>query len=100
MANPLLEKWDGPFKLAPFNKITDDHFAPAFEEALDAARDEVTAIAENPEKPSFANTIEALEASGAQLDKVLSVFFTVAGSDSNPKRQELQRTFSPKLATY
>ena len=100
MANPLLEKWDRPFNLAPFDKITDDHFAPAFEEALQEARDEVTAIAENPEKPSFANTIEVLEASGEQLDKVLSVFFTVAGSDSNPKRQELQRAFSPKLAAY
>ncbi|MRU15193.1 M3 family metallopeptidase [Roseovarius sp. A21] len=100
MANPLLENWDGPFKLAPFDEISDEHFEPAFEEALEAAREEVVAIAENPEKPSFANTIEALEASGEQLDKVLSVFFTVAGSDSNAKRQELQREFSPKLAAY
>ncbi|WP_306155570.1 M3 family metallopeptidase [Roseovarius sp. MMSF_3281] len=100
MANPLLEKWDGAFKLAPFDEISDAHFEPAFEEALGAARAEVTAIAENPEKPSFANTIEALEASGEALDKVLSVFFTLAGSDSNPKRQELQRAFSPKLAAY
>ena len=100
MTNPLLKEWDGPFKLAPFDEISDEHFEPAFEEALEAARAEVTAIAENPEKPSFANTIEALETSGEQLDKVLSVFFTVAGSDSNPKRQELQREFSPKLAAY
>ena len=100
MANPLLEKWDGPFNMAPFDEISDEHFEPAFEEALEAARAEVTAIAENPEKPSFANTIEALEASGEQLDKVLSVFFTVSGSDSNPKRQKLQRAFSPKLAAY
>jgi len=100
MANPLLKEWDGPFKLAPFDEISDEDFEPAFEEALEAARADVTAIAESPEKPSFANTIEVLEASGEQLDKVLSVFFTVAGSDSNPKRQELQRTFSPKLAAY
>jgi len=100
MANPLLKEWDGPFNLAPFDEISDEHFEPAFEEALEAARAEVTAIAENPEKPSFANTIEALEASGEQLDKVLSVFFTVSGSDSNPKRQKLQRAFSPKLAAY
>ena len=100
MANPLLKEWDGPFKLAPFDEISDEHFEPAFEEALEVARAEVAAIAENLEIPSFANTIEALEASGEQLDKVLSVFFTVAGSDSNPKRQELQRAFSPKLAAY
>ena len=100
MVNPLLKEWDGPFKLAPFDEIADEHFKPAFEEALEAARAEVMEIAENPEKPSFANTIEALEASGEPLDKVLSVFFTVAGADSNPKRQELQREFSPKLAAY
>ena len=100
MTNPLLKEWGGPFKLAPFDEISDEDFEPAFEKALEAARAEVKAIAEKSEKPSFANTIEALEASGESLDKVLSVFFTVAGSDSNPKRQELQRAFSPKLAAY
>src|SRR6056297_981011 len=100
MTNPLLKEWGGPFKLAPFDEISDEDFEPAFEKALEAARAEVKAIAEKSEKPSFANTIEALETSGEQLDKVLSVFFTVAGSDSNPKRQELQREFGPKLAAY
>src|SRR6056297_428687 len=100
MTNPLLKEWGGPFKLAPFDEISDEDFEPAFEKALEAARAEVKAIAEKSEKPSFANTIEALEASGESLDKVLSVFCTVAGSDSNPKRQELQRAFSPKLAAY
>jgi len=100
MTNPLLKEWGGPFKLAPFDEISDEDFEPAFEKALEAARAEVKAIAEKSEKPSFANTIEALEASGESLDKVLSVFFTVAGSDSKPKRQELQRAFSPKLAAY
>ncbi|MBU3261457.1 M3 family metallopeptidase [Roseovarius sp. PS-C2] len=100
MSNPLLADWDTPFQIAPFERIGDAHFAPAFETALEAARDEVRAIAENPEKPSFANTIEALEASGEGLDKVLSVFFSLAGADSNPERQELQRDFGPKLAAY
>ncbi len=100
MSNPLLADWDTPFQIAPFERIGDAHFAPAYEKALEAARDEVRAIAENPEKPSFANTIEALEASGEALDKVLSVFFSVAGADSNSERQELQRDFGPKLAAY
>src|SRR6056297_364097 len=100
MTNPLLKEWGGPFKLAPFDEISDEDFEPAFEKALEAARAEVKAIAEKSEKPSFANTIEALEASGESLDKVLSVFFTLAGSDSNAKRQELQREFSPKLAAF
>ena len=100
MSNPLLADWDTPFQIAPFERIGDAHFAPAFETALEAARDEVRTIAKNPEKPSFANTIEALEASGEGLDKVLSVFFSLAGADSNPERQELQRDFGPKLAAY
>src|SRR6056297_2374511 len=100
MTNPLLKEWGGPFKLAPFDEISDEDFEPAFEEALEAARGEVKGIAENPEKPSFANTIEALEASGQALGKELSVFFTVAGADRKAKRQELQRAFIPKLAAY
>lgn len=100
MTNPLLADWHTPFALAPFDSISDDDFAPAFETALGAARAEVAAIAENPEPATFANTIEALESSGAALDKVLSVFFTLAGADSTPKRQELQRDFGPKLAAY
>ncbi len=100
MTNPLLTDWETPFGIAPFDRISDDDFAPALEEALTAHRAEIDAIAENPEAPSFANTIEALEASGDALDKVLSVFFTVAGADSNPAREALQRDFSPKLAAH
>ncbi len=100
MTNPILSDWTTPFELAPFAKISDDDFAPALDEALQAHNAQIDAIAANAEAPSFANTIEALEAAGEQLDKVLSVFFTVAGADSNPKREELQREFSPKLAAH
>ncbi len=100
MTNPILSDWTTPFELAPFAKISDDDFAPALDEALQAHNTQINAIAANTEAPSFANTIEALEAAGEQLDKVLSVFFTVAGADSNPKREELQREFSPKLAAH
>src|SRR6056297_2155893 len=100
MTNPLLAKWDTPFQIAPFGEIEDAHVEPAIEAAMQEARADIEKIAENREKPSFANTIEALEASGEALDKVLSVFFSVAGADSNPKRQELQRAFGPKLAAY
>ena len=100
MTNPLLDNWSTPHEIAPFDQIEDAHFAPAFETALTEARAEIAAIADDPADPSFANTIEALELAGKQLDKVLSVFFTVAGADTNSKRQELQRAFSPKLAAY
>ncbi|MGD9863180.1 MAG: peptidase M3, partial [Pseudodonghicola sp.] len=100
MPNPILSDWNTPFEIAPFDKIGDADFAPALDKALAEHNAEIRAIAENPEAPSFANTIEALEAAGQDLDKVLSVFFTVAGADSNPKREELQRAFSPRLAAH
>ena len=100
MTNPLLDDWSTPHEIAPFDRIEDAHFAPAFETALTEARAEIAAIADNPAQPDFANTIEALERAGKPLSRVLSVFFSVAGADTNPKRQELQRAFSPRLAAY
>ncbi len=100
MTNPLLSEWTTPFQLAPFDEISDADFAQAFEEALSAHEAEVAAIAGAGAPPTFANTIEALERAGAQLDKVLSVFFAVAGADSNPDREALQRAFSPRLAQH
>ncbi|WP_170369720.1 M3 family metallopeptidase [Ruegeria arenilitoris] len=100
MTNPILSNWTTPFEIAPFSEISDDDFAPALEAALQAHADEINTIATNTQPASFANTIEALEAAGEALNKVLSVFFTVAGADSNPEREALQREFSPKLAAH
>ncbi|UWQ36707.1 M3 family metallopeptidase [Leisingera aquaemixtae] len=100
MSNPLLSRWDTPFEIAPFNSISDDDFAPALEQALAAHKEQIGAIANSSEPPGFANVIEALETPCRALEQVLGVFFTVAGADSNPKRQELQREFSPKLAAH
>ncbi len=100
MTNPLLAEWTTSFGIAPFDQIADADFEPAFKIAMDKARQEIAAIGENPAPPTFANTIEALETAGKGLDKVLSVFFSLAGADSNPERQALQRRFSPELAAY
>ena len=100
MTNPLLANWTTPFGLAPFDDIADGDFEPAFDAALAQHMAEIDTIASAAEAPSFANTIEAMEGAGQAMDKVLSVFFAVAGADSNDKRQELQRTFSPKLADH
>jgi peptidyl-dipeptidase Dcp len=99
-ANPLLETWDTPFALPPFARIEDDHFAPALEAALDEGRAAIQAIADNPETPTFANTIEALEMADATLDRVAGVFFNLAGSDATPAREALQRDFAPKFSAY
>lgn len=100
MTNPLLSNWTTPFELPPFDLIADHHYAPAFEQALAEHLSEIDAIASNPEDPSFANTIEALEGAGSSLDKVLGTFFSVAASDSNETRLALQRDFSPRLSAH
>ncbi|KEJ95492.1 peptidyl-dipeptidase Dcp Metallo peptidase. MEROPS family M03A [Pseudosulfitobacter pseudonitzschiae] len=100
MTNPLLAEWDTPFQIAPFDTISDDDFTPALDQALAAHNAEIDAIAGNADAPTFDNVIGALEAAGRDLDKVLGVFFTVAGADSNPAREALQREFSPRLAAH
>ena len=100
MTNPLLTQWDTPFEIAPFADITDDHFEPVFDAGLMAHLAEIDANVANPDAPTFANTIEAMEQAGKDLDKVLSVFYTVAGADSTPAREDMQRKFSPRLAAH
>lgn len=100
MTNPLLSDWTTEFQIAPFADISDDDFAPAVDAAMDEARANIKAITNNSDAPTFANTIETLEQAEDTLGRVLGVFFNIAGADSNSKRQELQRDFSPKLAAY
>ena len=98
--NPLLARWDTPFAIPPFAAIEDEHVVPAFEKALARAREAVAAIAGADEAPSFASTVEALERSDRDLDRVLGVFFNLAGADANPAREALMRELSPRLAAY
>ena len=100
MTNPLLSDWDTPFDLPPFDAISDDDFAPALDAALEAAKANINAITATTDAPTFTNTIEALEVSEALLGRVLGTFYAVAGADSNPEREALQRDFAPKLSAY
>jgi peptidyl-dipeptidase Dcp len=100
MTNPLLKPWTTRFAIAPFAEISDSDFAPAFAIALAEDMAETRAVATFPEAPSFANTIEALARTGKALNKVLSVFYTVSGADSNPEREALMREFSPQLSAH
>jgi peptidyl-dipeptidase Dcp len=99
-ANPLLEAWTGPFEAPPFERIEPGHFRPAFEAALREARAEIDAVAANPEPPTFANTIEALERSGKTLDKVAGVFFNLAGAASNDEIDAIEREIAPVLSRH
>src|SRR5512135_107923 len=73
-ANPLLVEWTTPFGVPPFQDIKPEHYLPAMKEGIAAQRKEVDTIAANPQPPTFANTIEALEYAGELLTKVNAVF--------------------------
>ncbi len=98
--NPLLGAWTGPFETPPFERIEPAHFRPAFEIALKEARREIDAVAANPEPPTFANSIEALERSGRSLDKAAGVFFNLAGAATNDALQAIEREIAPILARH
>lgn len=99
--NPLLrETWDRPFALPPFDEITEDDFAPAYDCALEMARADIRAIAENPEPPDFANTIEAMERADGLLDRIGGVFWNLSGTVSTSRMEELERELSPRLTAF
>ena len=98
--NALLEDWTGRFALAPFDRIRDEDFAPAFDAGLAAGRAAVAAIAGSAEAPTFDNTVAALERADAVLNRVAGVFFNLSGADSNAAREALEMELAPKLAAY
>ncbi|GAA4578398.1 M3 family metallopeptidase [Planotetraspora phitsanulokensis] len=99
-ANPFLSASPLPYRLPPFQEIKEEHYAPAFEQGMAEHLAEVAAIADDPEPPTFENTIEALERSGELLDRVSTVFFNQASSDATPGVQEIQKDITPKLAAH
>ena len=98
--NALLTQWDTEFGLPPFAAIVDADFGPAFDAALDQARANIAAIAGSAEAASFSNTIEALELAEGLLDRVGGVFYNLAGADSTPAREALQRDLAPKMSAF
>ena len=98
--NPLLQSWTGPFEAPPFDRIEPRHFRPAFDDALKDHRAEIDAIAANPESPTFANTIDALERSGRSLDKVANVFFNLARAETNDELQAIERDMVSVLSRH
>ena len=98
--NILLQDWQTPFKLPPFEAIRDEDFLPAFDEAMRLHLAEVQEIAESPAGPTFANTVEALERAGHGLRDTASVFFNLALADTNDERQRIEREVSPKLSSH
>jgi peptidyl-dipeptidase Dcp len=98
--NPLLAPWTTPFGLPPFDRIRPEHFVPAFEQAMAEHLAEITAIGANPEAPSFANTVEALERSGLALARVSAVFHNLVSSLGGPALEAIDTELSPRLAQH
>lgn len=99
-ANPFFA--DSPLSLhyPQFDKIKDSDFAPAFDAGMAEQLKEIDAIANNPAKPTFDNTIIPLEKSGRTLSRATTVFFNLVGTDTNPTREKLQADYAPKFSAH
>ena len=89
------EEWNTPYGTAPFSKITEADYMPAFLAGIEAQKAEIRAIVENPDAPTFENTIAAYELSGDLLSKVSGVFFNLSESDSTPTIQQIEEEVTP-----
>ncbi len=98
--NPLLVTWSTPLGLPPFQKIEAAHFKPAFDKAFREHRAELDKIARNKAKPTFANTILAIEKAGRLLSRVGAVFFNLEATDATPELQEIARDLAPRFAAH
>ncbi len=98
--NPLLEKWNTPHQTPPFDLIKTEHIKPAMEIALKKAYTEINAIIDSKEKPTFKNTIVALELAGKSLNKVAYVMYNLNSTDTNPELMEIMRELAPQLSKF
>ena len=96
--NPLLTEQNTPYGVPAFDKVKIEHYMPAFEKAIAENKAEIGAIVNNPEAPTFANTIEALDRSGELLDKVVGVFFNVLEADGNDEMNKIAEEVTPLLS--
>ena len=94
--NPLLS----PFDTAPFSKIRNEHFKPAILQAIEQAKSEINAIADSTDRPTFLNTIAALDFSGQHLDRVSSIFFNLNSAETNAEIQKIAQEISPLLSEF
>ena len=99
-ANPLLAAYDTPFNVPPFDKIKDEHFRPAYDEALKQHNVEIDSIVNNSEAPSFENTIVALEEAGSLLNNISRVFFNMNSANTNDTIQAIAKDLAPVLSAH
>jgi peptidyl-dipeptidase Dcp len=100
MYNPLLEPFNTPFQLPPFDQIEIHHYQPAIEEAIKLAKTEIETIVQNPQPPTFGNTIEALELSGKVLSRIAPILFNLNSAETSEELQQVAQVVSPLLTSF
>ncbi len=98
--NPFFAPSPLPFHAPPFDRIRDEHFQPAIEATMAQQLAEIEAIANSPAPATFENTIVAMERSGQPFQRVMAVFGSITGANTNPTLQALKATLAPKLAAH
>ncbi len=99
-ANPFFKTWTTPYGIPPFEEIKAEHYIPAFERGMEEQIAEIDAIVNNPEAPTFENTILALEYSGELLYNVAAVFFNLMEAVNSPEMEKIAENISPKLSKH
>ncbi|OGD27674.1 MAG: peptidase M3 [Candidatus Aminicenantes bacterium RBG_19FT_COMBO_65_30] len=100
MDNPFFSDFATPFGVPPFDLIKPEHYMPAFERGMAEQKKEIASITASVDAPTFANTVEALERSGALLNKVAGVFNNLKSSHTNEELQKIDQDLAPKLAKH
>ncbi|MBW0297665.1 peptidase M3 [Shewanella xiamenensis] len=98
-SNPFFKPYDTFMEIPAFDKIKPEHFLPAFKAGIAQQHEEIQAIVDNKDKPTFANTIEAMEFSGDLVTRVSNVFFNLTGADTTPELQAISKEVSPMLSS-
>lgn len=100
LKNPLLHPFNTFENTAPFSLVKEEHFEPAFEQAITIAKAEIDAIVATEDAPNFENTIEALDKAGELLGTISSIFFNLNSAETNDEIQRIAREVSPKLSQF
>ncbi len=98
--NPFLSEYTTEFEIPPFDQIKTEHYEPAFKKGIEEAQADIQAIVENPDAPTFENTIVALDNSGATLDRVSRVFYSLMEANSTPELAEIDEKVTPMVTQF
>ncbi|MCD8310112.1 MAG: M3 family metallopeptidase [Prevotellaceae bacterium] len=98
--NPFFEPYDTPHGAVPFDRIEKAHYKPAFEEGMRRQRAQIDAITDNPDAPTFANTVLPYERSGELLHRVSAVFSNLLSAETDDELQALAEEMMPRLSEH